>query len=132
MHIQLKERVLKVILLLLIKMDASFRISGTVMIWVNISILWDNVHGEEYLIEEINENLPSYLQIKIWVFPNHSMFGKSHTPPRKYVCVEAWDMVCIFKIFGECGVVFEKPFNIQVCIGKMGWLFFRGNIFVAK
>ena len=32
MHIQLKERVLKVILLLLIKMDASFRISGTVMI----------------------------------------------------------------------------------------------------
>ena len=67
-------------------MDASFRISGTVMIWVNISILWDNVHGEEYLIEEINENLPSYLQIKIWVFPNHSIFGKSHTPPRKYVC----------------------------------------------
>ena len=113
MHIQLKERVLKVILLLLIKMDASFRISGTVMIRVNISILWDNLHGEEYLIEEINENLPSYLQIKVWVFPNHSIFGKSHTPPRKYV---VWR--------GGTWCVFSK-FLVNVVWGLRNLLIFR-------
>ena len=35
--------------------------------------------AEECLIKEINENFAIYLQMKIWVFPNHSRIGKYHT-----------------------------------------------------
>ena len=42
--------------------------------------------AKECLTEEINENFGIYLQIKIWLFANHSIFEKSGTQVR--MCVE--------------------------------------------